>query len=200
MAPVHRKRKDANFLSLPREIRDVIYKELVVSLQPVHYTRRTGPIVCDIDANIIHHGLGVAQITMEALEVFFRQNSFSVFDDDLSSFLNSSVTSWVSPDLANAWWRCGVIPEQHVGSCITEIGIFQQAGMLTDYEALEAGLCRLSACPRLRMVVIETGPGFWRMLGDKAKMAFEELQTRLGEGLKIRMQGSGYSSALEYPV
>lgn len=39
----------ATFISLPRELRDQIYRQVLVSPLPIHFSSTHGPIICDPD-------------------------------------------------------------------------------------------------------------------------------------------------------
>lgn len=184
-------RSRVNFLSLPREIRDLIYEELVISSAPVHFNQKSGPVVHDVQHGLLGLWDTIPQVAREVCEVFYQRNTFVVFDGDLHSFLTSDIRSWVlhTPSHISSKEKRSTF---RANRWLTKIEVFQEQTMFTDYRELGAGLRYLLTCPRLQSVVIDTGRGFWRMLGEDSKAAVEELTRRLGEGLKVHMEGSGY--------
>ena len=189
----------ANFLSIPREIRDLVYENLLISSEPINFNRLSGPLVYDIDTALLGLWETIPQVAQEACGIFYQRNTFVVLDCDLHSFLHSNITSWVihapSPDP-----RRQQSVNINVKPWLSKIEIIQEQSMFTDYRELGAGLRYLLACPRLQSMVIDTGRGFWRMLDDESKIAVEELIRRLGPGLRVLMEGSGYRSGVEYLI
>ena len=187
------------FLSIPREIRDFVYENLLISSEPINFNRLSGPLVYDIDTALLGLWETIPQVAQEACGIFYQYNTFVVLDGDLHSFLHSNITSWVlhaaSPDP-----RRQQSVNTNVKPWLSKIEIIQEQSMFTDYRELGAGLRYLLACPRLQGVVIDTGRGFWRMLDEESKIAIEELIRRLGPGLRVLMEGSGYRSGVEYLI
>ena len=188
-----------NFLSIPREIRDLVYENLLISSEPINFNRLSGPLVYDIDTALLGLWETIPQVAQEACGIFYQRNTFVVLDGDLHSFLHSNITSWVlhapSPDL-----RRQQSVNINVKPWLSKVEIIQEQSMFTDYRELGAGLRYLLACPRLKSVVIDTGRGFWRMLDDESKIVVEELIRRLERGLRVLMEGSGYRSGVEYLI
>ena len=189
----------ANFLSIPREIRDLVYEKLLISSEPINFNSFSGPLVYDIDTGLLRSWGAIPQIAHEACTFFYRRNTFVILDGDLHSFLHSNISSWVLHAPSSDRRRQQPL-KINVSSWLSKIEVFQEQSMFTDYRELGAGLRYLLACPRLQTVVIDTGRGFWRMLDDGSKIAVEELIRRLGPGLKVHMEGSGYRSDLEYLI
>ena len=188
-----------NSLSIPREIRNLVYENLLISSEPINFNRLSGPLVYDIDTGLLGLWETIPQVAHEASEFFYQRNTFVVLDGDLHSFLHSNIASWVlhtpSPDP-----RRQQSVNINVKAWLSKIEILQEQSMFTDYRELGAGLRYLLACPRLQSVVIDTGRGFWRMLDDESKLAVEELISRLGSRLRVHMEGSGYRSGVEYLI
>lgn len=84
-----------NLMSLPRELRDQIYEELLVSPELVHFNQISGPIVYDVEDRLLSLWSSLPQNAQEACEMFYQQNTFVVFDGDLPSFLESSIHQWM---------------------------------------------------------------------------------------------------------
>ena len=188
-----------NFLSIPREIRDFVYENLLISSQPINFNSFSGPLVYDIDTGLLGSWGAIPQIAHEACTLFYQRNTFVILDGDLHSFLNSNISSWVLH--APSSYRRRQQPFKiNITPWLSKIEVFQEQSMFTDYRELGAGLSYLLACPRLQSVVIDTGRGFWRMLDVESKIAVEELIRRLGPGLKVHMEGSGYRSGVEYLI
>ena len=191
--------RPANFLSIPREIRDLVYENLLISSEPINFNSFSGPLVYDMDTELLRSWGAIPQIAHEACTLFYRRNTFVILDGDLHSFLHSNISSWVLHAPSSDRRRQQPL-KINVNSWLSKIEVFQEQSMFTDYRELGAGLRYLLACPRLQSVVIDTGRGFWRMLDDESKIAVEELIVRLGPGLKVHMEGSGYRSGLEYLI
>lgn len=96
------------FASLPREIRDQIYEEVLVSSEPILMTYRNFP-----KGKVIEKGLGLLdaisinrQIAQEACEMYFGYNIFYTYSSMHSIYLNSKVDltggQWLFPA---AWIR-----------------------------------------------------------------------------------------------
>jgi len=191
-----------SFMSLSRELRDQIYAKLLISPQPMHFNRISGPIVYDVEDNLLTLWSTLPQIAEEACKMFYQQNTFVVFDGDLPSFLGSSIHSWTIHACQDSVDRLAnkEAPEFRVRAWVTKIEIFQEQSMFIDSRDLGAGLRQLLACPHLQSVVIDTGRGFWRMLDGESKLAIEELTKKIGGGFKVHMEGSGYRSGVEYLI
>ena len=187
------------FLSIPREIRDLVYENLLISSEPINFNRFSGPLVYDIDTGLLRSWAVIPQVAHEACGIFYRRNTFVILDGDLHSFLHSNLSSWVLHAPSSDPRRRQSV-KTNVQPWLSNIEVFQEQSMVTDYRELGEGLRYLLACPRLQSVVIDTGRGFWRMLDDESKIAVEELIRRLGPGLKVHMEGSGYRSGVEYLI
>ena len=190
----NRKYSQATFLSLPRELRDQVYQDLVISSEPIHFNRRSGPLVNDIDEALLRTWGTLDQVAREACEMFYSQNTFIIFDGYLSSFFGGNIRSWTIHDPYNGLEKMPA-PKWKLNSALAKIEIFQELSAFTDYQELGAGLCFLLTCPRLHSVVVDTRRGFWRKLDEKSRMAIDELSKRLDGGLKVHMEGSGYGGA-----
>lgn len=85
----------ANFMSLPRELRDNIYEQLVVTSQPIRFDQLFGPLAYGIQGLNLLYGWDVLrQITQEACEIFYQRNVFEVFCDDLALLLGANIHQW----------------------------------------------------------------------------------------------------------
>lgn len=187
------------FLSIPREIRDLVYEYLLISSEPINFNSLSGPLVYDVDTGLLSSWKAIPQVAHEACGIFYRRNTFVILDGDLHSFLHSNIISWVIH--APLYDQCRQQSLKiNVNPWLSKVEILQEQSMFTDYRELGAGLRYLLACPRLQSVIIDTGRGFWRMLDDESKIAVEELIRRLGPGLKVHMEGSGYRSGVEYLI
>ncbi|KAL2036760.1 hypothetical protein N7G274_010484 [Stereocaulon virgatum] len=182
------------FLSLPRELRDLVYRDHVISSQPICFNRRSGPIVNDIDNSLLRMWDSSDQVAREACEIFYSHNTFVIFDGDLSSFFGSNIRSWTIHYPYDVSRRMHA-PNWNLNTALAKVEIFQELTAFTDYQELGNGLCFLLTCPRVQSVVIDTRRGFWRKLDEKSKMAIDDLSRRLDGGLKVHMEGSGYGGA-----
>lgn len=198
--PTPQKHTGTNFMSLPRELRDQVYKELTISSKPVLFNGISGPIVYDVEDSLLAFSTVPSQLTREACEMFYQQNYFVILDGDLPCFLESSIHLWTlhtCHDHMHTTYKAKSVVS-NISAWITKIEVLQEQSMYTDYEELGMGLDLLSTCPQLHTVVIDTGRGFWRKLDNASRVAIEELTKRLGAGLKVHMEGSGYRSGVEY--
>ena len=141
----------------------------------------------EVDDGLLRLWGYLAQVVQEACEKFCSQNTVVIFDDDLPSFLDSNICSWLL--------HC---PQDH--SLIMEGSNFrvkcyltklQDQGDFINHQEHGAGLRYLVTCPRLQSVIVDTHRGCWQMLDEGSKSAIEELARRLGSGFKVHMKGSG---------
>ena len=100
MAPVHRPGL-ANFALLPREIRNLIYKECLIKAQPITVLDTRGRSnIFTIDREIretfgiLDGDLGPIKFIDEAREIFYANNTFVVPIQALFSFLNFGDAAW----------------------------------------------------------------------------------------------------------
>ena len=135
-----------SFMSIPREIRDLVYGNLLISSEPINFNRLSGPLVYDIDTGLLRSWATIPQVAQEACGIFYQRNTFVVLDGDLHSFLHSKISSWVLHAPSPSSRRQQSL-EIKVNAWLSKIEIFQEQSMVTDYRELGAGLHYLLACP-----------------------------------------------------
>ncbi len=176
--------------SLPREIRDQIYKLLLVSSQPVSFQPSKG-FVCVEDEQqkclaLMNHAsnpfdiegaalLGLVSsgpsAAKEAREIFYRHNTFEVTGERLERFLEF-VPFQQGPDLPSA--------------CTSWVGNL----VIEDADGSQPYLDRLLSCPKLRNVEIKIyglPTGFSKVSVNIMKVtnACIKLNAKLGMGFKL---------------
>ncbi len=98
----------AHFMSLPREVRDRIYEQVVVASQPIRFDPFYGPLAQMVEGlNLLYGWDTLRQITQEACEIFYQRNIFEVSCPDLSLLLSANMQQWALheyPDFSD-WSR-----------------------------------------------------------------------------------------------
>ena len=186
------------FLSLPREVRDQIYHNLVVAEDPIQYSENFESLsrsdtfadtamkwMFDVESN--------SQIAEETREIFYQHNTFLVYTHDIPALLNTkthamkfqagkgleTITTYCTPFEAGAWVR----------KLAVRVGWHASGGWFTDscccYPAghLRLLLQRVS----LRSVIIDARFGAWSY-GIPQGMGWdllEEMKTKWGKEFRI---------------
>lgn len=90
-----------NFNSLPRELRDLIYEQVLVSLSPIQFTNILGPRVCDPDLlGPMAMLFAWAKNADEVCEIFYQRNTFLVHCEGLPTFLGTKTHRMLSIDVS----------------------------------------------------------------------------------------------------
>lgn len=180
-----------NFNSLPRELRDQIYGQVLVSPLPIQFSNVLGPMVCDPDLlgpmAMLFAWASNRQIADEACEKFYQCNTFLVHCEDLPTFLGAKIHRMLSIDVS------GFIHKQEP-TCIRSLDtkewvtnmhviIEQDNTNYSRYLAYE--LRYLLECPRLRKLTIKTGRTTMLSWEKEWTGVLKELQLKLGKGLKV---------------
>lgn len=135
----------ASFTLLPREIRDMIYKEALVLSVPEHmfYTTQHCGQTLKEGHGLLHSAFSTQQIAREACEVYYRYNTFEGDAVFLSRFLASKI------HIGGGKW---FFPSEHVRKIIITITFFGLVMSSIDVNSRELYL----SCPKLQTIVLES--------------------------------------------
>ncbi|MCJ1469274.1 hypothetical protein MMC07_007907 [Pseudocyphellaria aurata] len=139
----------ASFISLPREIRDRIYQEVLILSEPedIFYTTYLsfvrGQPMKDV-YGLLHPACSNQQIAREACEIYYGFNTFTTDIVSLSGLLASKI------DLGGGDW---FFPAEWVKRIIININFSAfTSGSLDDHvDSRKISLC----CPKLRTIALE---------------------------------------------
>jgi len=187
------KRSKLSFLSLPREIRDQVYAELLITSNCIAYTRTHGIDAFDkrIEPNVhlLQSRWINKQIAQEATEFFYQNNTFRLDCDilpkllDSKHFVSTHQSRLLSPRIygafeAAAWVRRLIVR--------TELSQLSDGGDYPVNVIFEQKIRILFKCPRLQNVVLDLqGPSGMLQLDTQAEEAMRKLKMKLGSGLKV---------------
>lgn len=191
-----------SFNSLPREVRDQIYSQVLVSPSRIQFCSVLGLMVCDPDLlgpmAMLFSWASNLHIADEACEIFYQRNTFKVHCEDLPTFLGANIHTMLSIDVS------GFVPKQ-MPTCVRP---FETKKWVTDLEVvveqndtkyssnLSYELGYLLEYPRLRNLTIE--------IGSTSVMSSETECTGVLKGLKLgqglRVVYSGKKSNPSFPV
>ena len=129
------RRSPTTFASLPREIRDQIYELLVVESGVIAATTRaTDYGNCEAFEAIrtILHASTTTRFPREAYEVFFHQNTFRIYAQDLPEFVHRKshylkdegyfdVNAWIGRLEVTVFWSFCNNPKNICGSLVNEL-------------------------------------------------------------------------------
>ena len=150
----------ANFTSLPREIRDLIYRQVLVSPLPIHFSNIHRPIICDPDllgpVAMLFVWASNRQIAEGACEIFYQSNTYVVDREDLSTFLGARFHRMLSIDISPFVHReePTSIRPLWTKAWVTYIGVFIGQDVTNYPRDLSCELRYLFECPRLRELTI----------------------------------------------
>lgn len=135
----------ARFTLLPREIRDQIYKEVLVVSEPETMFNTVHPDGHPIKAGhgLLHSAFSNQQIAREACEIYYGYNTFTADAIVLSRFLVSKI------DLGGGDW---FFPAACVTKIIITITFFGSVMTSLDVDSRDISL----RCPKLRTIVLES--------------------------------------------
>ena len=180
-----------NFNSLPRELRDDIYRQVLVSPLPIQFSNTLGPMLCDPDllgpVAILFAWALNPQIADEACEIFYQCNGFLVHCEDLPTFLGANVHKMLSVDVSgfvrNQEPTC--VRPFETKEWVTDLSVIveQDNTKYSRYLAYELGY--LLECPRLRKLTIKTGRNTVMSWGQEWTGILKDLQLKIGEGFKV---------------
>lgn len=161
-----------DFLSLPREVRDQIYRDLVVAEDPIQYSEKLESLsrsdtfaetalkwMFDVESN--------SQIAEETREIFYQHNTFLIYTHDIRTLLNTKVhamsfgagrgikttITYSTPFNAGAWVR----------KLAVRVGWHASGGWFTDSCCINPAhdLRLLLEWFSLRSVIIDARFGAW---------------------------------------
>lgn len=190
---------NANFMSLPRELRDHVYEQLVVTSQPIRFDQLFGPLAYGIQGlNLLYGWDTLRQVTQEACEIFYQRNLFEVFCDDLPLLLGANIHQWALheyPDCRD--WLKDSLPHHFD----TKLHVMNLKVMVPENRrspSLADDLGCLLCCERPQNVTMEFRWFTWQELDDESKSVLEGLQRKLGSRLDVHVEGVPRNSTIEY--
>lgn len=189
-----------NFNSLPRELRDQIYLQVLVSPLPIQYSNVLGPMVCDPDLigpmAMLFAWASNRQVADEACEMFYHFNTFLVHCQDLPIFLGAKNHRMLSIDVSGLTYieepTCTRSFDTREWVTSMHVVIEQDSTEYSRYLAYE--LQYLLECPRLRNLTIKTGRTTVMSWEREWTGVLKELQLKLGKGLEVIYAKPGSTS------
>ena len=181
----------ANFNALPRELRDQIYGQVLVSPFPIQFSNVLGPMVSDPDflgpMAMLFAWASNGQIADEACEMFYQCNTFLVHCEDLPTFLGAKIHRMLSIDVSRFMHkqepRCIRLFDIKEWVTNMDVVIEQEDTTYSRYLAYE--LRYLLDCPRLKKLTIKTGRATVMGWEKEWTGVLKELQSKIGVGLKV---------------
>ncbi|MCJ1455445.1 hypothetical protein MMC28_005800 [Mycoblastus sanguinarius] len=150
----------ASFLSLPRELRDQNYDLLLVSqYEPIYYDKINGFMPAEklVQSGIALMDLGYsnALIAVEAREIFYKKNTFTVKCIDIPSLLD--YTPFVQTDTSVFDPMAKISRLDVLVDCAETVLVDTDEVEVSDFSDRErqnptAGLQKLKECPNLQRV------------------------------------------------
>ncbi len=177
-----------SFLSLPRELRDQIYRLLLVSHdQPIYFDSINGfmPIAKSLQSGILLRLCeALPCMVVELLETFYKYNHFIVKCTDIPNLMTSIPSPLTTNPLAHPKTRIMRLTVL-VGSVILD---------LSSTDDPNNGLRQLLGWGQLHTAIIEIRGSYKAAeeLCDKVidiAMTCDELKKKLGPGLRVRVNG-----------
>ena len=180
-----------NFHSLPRELRDQIYRQVLVSPHPIQFSNILGPMLCDPDLigpmAMLFWWASDRQIADEACEVFYQRNTFSVHCEDLPTFLGAKIHKMFSIDTSRFAHKqepiC--IRSFEIKDWVTNVSVVIEQDNTNYSRYLSYELRYLLECPRLRKLTIRTGRTTVMSWEKEWSGVLEELQLKIGDALEV---------------
>ena len=179
------------FNSLPRELRDDIYRQVLVSPLPIQFDNIFGPMLCDPDllspAAMLFAWASNRQIADEACEIFYQCNTFLVHCEDLPTFLGANLHKMLSINVSepvhNLQPTC--VRSFDTKEWVTDLSVVIERDNGQDSRYLSDELRYLLECPRLRELTIKTGQSTMMSWENQWTGVLKDLQLKIGEGLKV---------------
>ena len=180
-----------NFNSLPRELRDQVYSQVLVSTLPIQFSNVHGPMVCNPDLlapmAMLFAWASSRRIADEACEIFYQRNTFLVYCEDLPTFLGAKIHRMFSIDVGRLIrnQEPTFIRSFDTSDWVANIDVIieQDTAKYSRYLAYE--LPYLLGCPRLRKLTIKTGRNTVMSWEKEWTGLLKELQLKVGQGLKV---------------
>lgn len=181
----------ANFNTLPRELRDQIYGQVLVSPLPLQFSNVLGLMVCDPDLlgamAMLFAWASNRQIADEACEIFYQRNTVLVHCEDLPILLGAKIHRMLSIDVSRFMYKqkppCIRFFDTKEWVTNLEVVIEQDNTEYSRYLAYE--LRYLLECPRLRKLTIKTGRATMMSWEKEWTGVLKELQLKIGKGLEV---------------
>ena len=184
-----------NFNSLPRELRDQIYRQVLVNPFPIEFSNVLGPMIYDPDLlgpmAMLFDWASDHQIAHEACEIFYQCNTFLLHCEDLPTFLGAKIHKTLSVDV-------GQFVHKQEPSClrsfdtkewVTDMNVIIEPDDIEHHRNLSQELQYLFECPRLRKLTFKIGLTiaiFWEKDWTDVLSKF---QSKLGEGFSVSYVG-----------
>lgn len=180
-----------NFNFLPRELRDQIYGQVLVSPLPIQFSNVFGPMVCDPDLlgpmAMLFSWASNQQIAVEACEMFYQCNTLLVHCEDLPTLLGTKTHRMLSIDISR-------FTHKQVPACIrpfetkewvTNMVVVTEQDNTKYSRYLAYELRYLLECPRLRKLTINTGRTTVMSWEKERTGVLKDLELKMGEGLSV---------------
>ena len=180
-----------NFNSLPRELRDHIYRQVLVSPLPIQFNNILGPMLCDPDllspVAMLFAWASSRPIADEACQIFYQCNTFLVHCEDLPTFLGANIHKMLSIDVSEPVHRLQptCVRSFDTKGWVTDLSVVIEQDGAKDSRYLSYELRYLLECPRLRKLTIETGRSIMMSWENEWTGILKDLQLKIGEGLKV---------------
>ena len=180
-----------NFNSLPRELRDQVYTQVLVSTLPIQFSNVLGPVVCNPDLRapmaMLFSWASSPQIADEACEIFYQCNTFLVYCEDLPTFLGGKIHRMLSIDIGRLIHNQEptVIRCFDTSDWVANIDVIVEEDTTKYSRYLAYELQYLLRCPRLRNLTIKTGRNTVMSWEKEWTGVLKELQLKVGQGLKV---------------
>lgn len=180
-----------NFNSLPRELRDHIYRQVLISPFPIRFNNVLGPMLCDPDllspVAMLFAWASNRQIADEACQIFYQCNTFLVHCDDLSTFLGANIHKMLSIDVSESVHKLQptCVRSFNTQEWVTNMSVLIGQDNVKDSRNLAHELWYLLECPRLRKLTIKTGPSIMMSRESEWTGILKDLQLKIGKGLKV---------------
>lgn len=189
-----------NFNSLPRELRDQIYGQVLVSPSPIQFSNVLGLMVCDPDLlgpmAMLFAWASNRKIADEACEIFYQRNTLLVHCEDLPILLGAKIHRMLSIDVSPFMHKQEPtsIRSFDIKEWVTSMHVIIERDNPKYSRYLAHELRYLLECPRLRKLTIETGLSTVMIWEKEWTGLLKELQLKIGEGLKVIYAKSFWSS------
>ena len=184
MGLVLRRRNVTTFLSLPRELRDKVYRECLTSHSLMVYTQNNHFCSQDNTAvmqaiQLLNPSFSTVQIAREACEIFYQHNKFQLQSSTVGFLLKNRFKICPEGEMLfrPALWLKNITFELEDRHNAVRIA--------NDFGPDRLGLNLLLTCPRLKHVAIQlTKLRSITMIVEIAKACYE-LQKNVGKGLRV---------------
>ena len=193
-------------MSLPREIRDQIYSYLVVLAHPIPFLSLLGPTIDDSEIlwqiGLLSSWTSLPCPTIEACQVFYRQNTFQLHIDKLPDFLHRNVHDWfIHQNYDETICRVdqpSLTHEFDVKSNICKLTIFMKEWTGPAVQSMTGDLRTLLDCPQLQRVKFKLAQLTWQGLRSECEDVLRKVHQHIGDGLEFHVEGRSGNGKLEF--